>query len=312
MAASVLALGLAGAIGGAGLAGFAAAQQRPESILPPGFDDPTPAPPPRPAPAPTPTPGTTPAPPATGPAALPGMPAPSTAPFNPAALPSLPSITDDELAALPSLEKLESMSTEELDQLLGLKSKSDIPPGARRALTRVGVLASDEGGLPPVALAKQPAALVRAALAGTKGPLVSRWGHILLRRALVSRLAPPQGMDAVEFAALRARALNGMGEYALARALVQDIDTADWSTDLTSEALIAYLASGDVTGACPSVRLQGSVRDDGEWQMLQAICNAYAGETALAAAQLDRALGRGIAPRIDVLLARRFAGAAGR
>ncbi|MET4131227.1 hypothetical protein ABIE62_000335 [Porphyrobacter sp. MBR-155] len=312
MAASVLALGLAGAIGGAGLAGFAAAQQRPESILPPGFDDPTPAPPPRPAPAPTPTPGTTPAPPATGPAALPGMPAPSTAPFNPAALPPLPSITRDELARLPSLDKLESMSTEELDQLLGLKSKSDILPGARRALTRVGVLASDEGGLPPVALAKQPAALVRAALAGTKGPLVSRWGHILLRRALVSRLAPPQGMDAVEFAALRARALNGMGEYALTRALVQDIDTADWSTDLTSEALIAYLASGDVTGACPSVRLQGSVREDGEWQMLQAICNAYAGESALAAAQLDRALGRGIAPRIDVLLARRFAGAAGR
>ncbi|MDT8280986.1 MAG: hypothetical protein RQ806_10630, partial [Erythrobacter sp.] len=312
MAASVLALGLAGAISGAGLAGFAAAQQRPESILPPGFDDPTPAPPPRPAPAPTPTPGTTPAPPATGPAALPGMPAPSTAPFDPAALPPLPSITRDELARLPSLDKLESMSTEELDQLLGLKSKSDIPPGARRALTRVGVLASDEGGLPPVALVKQPAALVRAALAGTKGPLVSRWGHILLRRALVSRLAPPQGMDAVEFAALRARALNGMGEYALTRALVQDIDTADWSTDLTSEALIAYLASGDVTGACPAVRLQGSVRDDGEWQMLQAICNAYAGESALAAAQLDRALGRGIAPRIDVLLARRFAGAAGR
>jgi hypothetical protein len=36
------------------------------------------------------------------------------------------------------------------------------------------------------------------------------------------------------------------------------------------------------------------------------------GESALAATQLDRALRQGIAPRIDVLLARRFAGAAGR
>jgi hypothetical protein len=224
----------------------------------------------------------------------------------------LPSITRDQLARLPSLEELESMSTEELDQLLGLKAKSDIPNGARRALTRVGVLASDEGGLPPAALFNQPEALVRASLSGTKGPVVSRWGHILLRRVLASRLAAPLGMDPIEFAALRVKALNGMGEYALARAVAQDIDTANWSPELTAEGLSAYLASGDITGSCPSVRLQGSARKDGDWQMLQAICNAYAGETALAASQLDRALGRGVAPRIDVLLARRFAGAAGR
>ncbi|HSJ79146.1 MAG TPA: hypothetical protein VK913_10480 [Erythrobacter sp.] len=224
----------------------------------------------------------------------------------------LPSITRDQLARLPSLEELESMSTEELDQLLGLKARSDIPNGARRALTRVGVLDSDEGGLPPAALFNQPEALVRASLSGTKGPVVSRWGHILLRRVLASRLAAPLGMDPIEFAALRVSVLNGMGEYAIARAVVQDIDTANWSPELTAEGLTAYLASGDITGSCPAVRLQGSARKDGDWQMLQAICNAYAGETALAASQLDRALGRGVAPRIDVLLARRFAGAAGR
>jgi hypothetical protein len=193
-----------------------------------------------------------------------------------------------------------------------LKPKSDIPPGSRRGLTRVGVLAVDEGGLPPVALANQPEKLVRAALSGTMGPLVSRWGHILLRRTLASRLAAPLGMDPVEFAALRVGVLNRIGEYAVARAVVQDIDSANWSPALTAEALTAYLASGDITGACPAVRLQGSARDDGEWQMWQAICNAYAGETALAASQLDRALFRGVAPRIDVLLARRFGGAAGR
>lgn len=312
MAASVLALGLAGALGGAGLADLASAQQKPESILPPGFDDPAPPPAPRPAATPTPAPGTTPAAPMPGSAPLPGIGTPLPQPAEFGSSPSLPSLSREELSRLPSLAQLDSMSTEELDRLLGLKPKSDIPPGARRALTRVGVLATDEGGLPPVALANQPASLVRAALAGTKGPLVSRWGHILLRRALASRLASPRGMDAVEFAALRAGALNRMGEYAVARALVQDIDTANWSPGLTGEALTAYLASGDITGACPAVRLQGSAREDGEWQMLQAICNAYAGETALAAAQLDRALGRGVAPRIDVLLARRFAGAAGR
>ncbi len=307
--ASVLAIALAGVLGGAGLAGFAAAQGKPESLLPPGFDDPAPAPTPRPSPAPSPQTGTVPPPPAAQPGAVP---VPGAAAVDPAALPPMPSITRDDLARLPSLEKLENMSTEELDQLLGLKPKSDIPPGAQRALTRIGVLAVEEGGLPPIALSNQSDKLVRAVLAGTQGQMVSRWGHILLRRALASRLAAPLGMDPIEFAALRVGVLNRIGEYAVARAVVQDIDSANWSPALTQEALTAYLASGDITGACPAVRLQGSLRGDGEWQMWQAICSAYAGEAALAASQLDRALFRGVAPRIDVLLARRLAGAAGR
>ncbi len=306
LTASMAAIGLVGALGGAGLASFAGAQSKPESLLPPGFDDPVPTQ--RPTPAPSQAPGAV-APPAAGaPGALPqpGM------PVDPSTLPPLPSISREDLARLPSLEQLENMSTDELDQLLGLKPKNDIPPGAQRALTRVGVLAVDEGGLPPVALANQSDKLVRAVLNGTQGPIVSRWGHILLRRALASRLAAPLGMDPIEFAALRVGVLNRIGEYATARAVVQDVDTANWSPALTQEALTAYLASGDITGACPAVRLQGSQRTDGEWQMWQAICNAYAGEAALAATQLDRALFRGAAPRVDVLLARRFAGAAGR
>lgn len=306
--ASILAIALAGVLGGAGLAGFAGAQGKPESLLPPGFDDPAPAPSPRPSPAPSSLPGTTPP-----PAGQPGAaPLPGGVTVDPATLPPIPTITRDDLARLPSLEKLENMSTEELDQLLGLKPKSDIPAGAQRALTRVGVVAVNEGGLPPVALANQSDKLVRAVLAGTQRQMVSRWGHILMRRALASRLAAPLGMDPVEFAALRVGVLNRIGEYATARAVVQDIDSAKWSPALTQEALTAYLGSGDITGACPAVRLQGSAREDGEWQMWQAICNAYAGEAALAASQLDRALARGVAPRIDVLLARRFAGAAGR
>lgn len=309
--ASVLAVAVAGTLGAVGLTGFALAQGKPESLLPPGFDDPAPAPTPRPSAAPRPGPSQ-PSQQGQPPLAQPGTaPAPDVA-VDPASLPPLPAISRDELSRLPSLEQLENMSTEELDQLLGLAPKSDIPAGAQRALTRIGVLAVEEGGLPPMALANQSDKLVRAALNGTQGPLVSRWGHILLRRALASRLAAPLGMDPVEFAALRVGLLNRMGEFALARAVVQDIDTANWSPALTQEALAAYLASGDITGACPAVRLQGSQRQDGEWQMWQAICNAYAGESALAATQLDRALFRGAAPRVDVLLARRFAGAAGR
>lgn len=305
----IVAAGFTGAALAAVLGGLALAQSAPQSLLPPGFDDPVASPTPTPA---QPSANSRQGQPAAPTAAPGGGMVQSLPPSIPADAPPLPTLAREELARLPTLEELENLSTDEIDELLGLKPKFDIPPGARRALTRVGLLSVDEGGLPPVSLANQPASLVRAALGGTKGPLVSRWGHILLRRALASRLAAPLGMEPAEFAALRAGALNALGEYTITRALVQDIDTSEWSGPLTEQALTAYVATGDVTGTCPAVRLQGSAREDAQWKMLQAICNAYAGESALAASQLDRALGQGIAPRIDVLLARRFAGAAGR
>jgi hypothetical protein len=216
-----------------------------------------------------------------------------------------------ELNRLPTVEELENLSTDQLDDLLGLKPQYDIPPAARRSLDAVGIVDLSEGGMPTAGVARQPAQLVRAVLAGTKGPLVSRWGHILLRRTLASRMAPPQGLDPVDFAALRADVLNSMGEFAAARALVQDVDTGNWNTALTSVALTSYIASSDLVGACPAVRLQtDGERDDPRWLMLQAICNAFAGEGALASSQLNAAQGREIASEIDLLLAQRYAGAA--
>ncbi len=283
---------------------FALAQDAPESLLPPGFDDPAPTPSPTAAPQ-APTPGQA-APPATG-----SQPTVQPLP-GPQQLPAVPDLGAIDLSQIPSLEALEEMSPDELDDLLGLKPRYDIPPGARRSLEQVGLLSRDEGGLPMGSLARQPASLVRAALAGMDGPVVSRWGHILLRRTLASRLNAPEGMSPVEFAALRAQSLNGMGEYVVARALVQDVDTGNYSDALTDAALEAYIATADIAGACPVVRFVGSERDGGQWTMLSAICNAYAVEGALAGRQLDRALRNDVAPRIDVLLAQRVAGAAGR
>lgn len=215
-------------------------------------------------------------------------------------------------SGLPSLRELESLDPDKLDELLGLKPKFDIPPAARRSLSQVGILASTEGGLPAQSLVNQPASIVRAALAGTKGPMVSRWGHIMLRRALVSRLAAPGDMNPVEFAALRAGLLNRIGEFSAARTLIQDVDTNNWDKGLTDVALATYIGTADLVGACPAVKLQGGARKDAQWKMLQSICDAYAGQGARASSQLNRALSEEIAPDIDVLLAQRYAGAAGR
>lgn len=279
----------------------------PESLLPDSFANPapTPAPAPRPAPAPA------------------AAPAPTTAPAAPGSTPviqPIPGVTGGPAAEaptvalppnLPSLEQLEAMDPDEFNELFGLKPKFDIPPGARRAVRQVGVIDASEGGFDSGLLDDQPAALVRAALAANRGPMVSRWGHILLRRALASRLDAPRGMDPVTFVALRASLLNRMGEASAARSLVQDVDSANYDTALATAAFDAYMMTGDVLGICPVAQLKSTLRDDGEWEMARSICTAYAGDGRQADRELDRALFRGLAPRVDVLLAQRFAGAAG-
>jgi hypothetical protein len=268
----------------------------PLSLLPPGFDNPTPSPTPAPRATAAPAPSSTSAPVIQPLPVLPGA-------------EGAPNVTLP--ANFPSIDQLEKMDPDKLDELFGLKPKYDIPPGAQRSLEKVGVIGLDEGGFPSRSLAGQPASLIQAALAGTKGPLVSRWGHILLRRALASRLDAPQGMDPVDFAALRAAALDRIGEGAAARALVQDVDSANYNPALAAAAFDAYLKTGDLVGICPVVQLKGDLLATPEWQLTRAICGAFGGEPRAAEQDLNRDLSRGTAPRIDVLLAQRYAGAAG-
>ncbi|HSG54329.1 MAG TPA: hypothetical protein VLA45_02665 [Paracoccaceae bacterium] len=284
------------------------AMAQPEDLLPDIFNDPPPeAPAPRAQPRPqqtqapqqpsAPTPRTTSAPvvqplPGAGPAPIEGP------------VPGLP-------ANFPSLAELEGMEESEINEILGLRPKFDVPPAARRSMERVGLIASSEGGFPYASLGRQPAALVRAALEGNRGPMVSRWGHILVRRALASRMDAPAGMSPVEFAALRAALLNRMGEARVAVDLVQDVDGNNYDRALLDAAFNGYLATGDLLGLCPLARLHPNLREDGEWELTKAVCDAYLGEYRSAERQLDRALGTGVAPEIDVRLAQRFAGAAG-
>ena len=296
-------------IGGAllALSSSLALANGPEDLLPPMFRDPPPPqqPPQNPTPAPTSRPVAPPRPVTPAPSGggevvqpIPSQGAPA-APRGRLVLPE----------GFPTLEELENMEGDEINEVLGLRPRFDIPAAARRAVERVGVINSQEGGFPSRSLAGQPAALVRAALQASDGPIVSRWGHILMRRALASRLDAPQGLNPVEFAALRARALVNMGEPAVARALVQDIDGSEYNSALADAAFDAYLDTGDVLGMCPVARLQRDLRDDGEWELLQAICASYLGEARSADRSLQRALGTGVAEEIDVRLAQRFAGA---
>lgn len=281
---------------------WAIAQEAPESLLPKSFEA---------APAAS---RPNPAPPASPAASAAGSVRPDTVPAH--ANSAAGRAGNVEKGSSPyerlTLEQLERMTPEELEEALDIRPTFDIPPSARRSLDRIGIVGEDEGGFPAFLLANQDRSLVRAALAGNNGQLVSRWGHILLRRALASRLDAPDGMNPADFAALRAALLLRMGEGDAARMLVQDIDTGNYTASLADTALDAYAATGDFTGACPAVATQGGNRKEPRWQVARDICSAFRGDGAGAMQRLDRALNQGAMPKIDVLLAQKYAGAAGK
>lgn len=291
---------------------WAVAQSGPESLLPKGFDEPAP-PPPAAAPA------------ASAPAASASRPNPASV-STPVVQPvpkAAPMVLDGALAVpaltgpggltrVPTLEELERMSPEDFEDLLGNKIDLDMPPQARRSMERVGLIDDTEGGLSADSLGSQHASVVEAALAANRGQLVSRWGHILLRRALISRLAPPAGMSAQRFLALRVALLLRMGESDAARAVLQDIDIANYTPELGNAAFDTYQNTADFTGLCPVFSSLGSLRDDPQWNAAKAICEAFRGSGTSAMAKLDKARVRGSMDRIDVLLAQKYAGAAGR
>ena len=274
------------------------AQASPESLLPPGFDEP------QPAPAATPRPSNRPAPtaPTAGSTSVPvvqALPGGTNAP--PVTGPKLPSLGDT----------LDPKIIEELIE--AQRPKYDIPPAATRSLASVGVLPEGEGGMPEAATAGLDGRYLRAVLEGTRRPLVSRWGSILLRRALASRLATPAGLDGADWAALRARVLLRMGEVDAARALVQEVDSGAYTPALEDAALDVYLATGDVLGICPVAAITAARRQGAAWQVSRQICRAFAGEGSGAMAELERLRRRGVGDgfqNIDLLLAQKFAGSA--
>ncbi|MCT2400992.1 hypothetical protein [Novosphingobium mangrovi (ex Huang et al. 2023)] len=293
---------------------WAVAQDAPESLLPKMFQEPAPTP------SPTRTAAPRPAAPA-GPAADAARPAAVATPVV-QALPGEGAAADHaageggeggfSLKRVPTLEELAEMSPDEFADLLGSNVVFDMPPQARRSMERAGLLGESEGGLPADSLARQNARLIELALSENKGRLVSRWGHILLRRMLVSRLVPPEGMSPQDFLALRVALLLRMGETDAARAVLQDMDIADYTPAVGSVALGVYEKTADFTGLCPVMATQGSLQDGTEWNLAKAICEAFRGNSAVALSKLDREMARGKTPKVDLLLAQKYAGAAGK
>ncbi|WP_152414612.1 hypothetical protein [Blastomonas sp. AAP53] len=264
--------------------------EAPESLLPPGFNDPAPAPS-QAEPLPLAEPGR--AVPAPGPAVpVPVVPLPSVAEQEP---------TDEELSA--ELAKLQ----EEMAAQLALTQA--LPPSARRSLDRIGPLTESHGGYAAASLGNIGGAYAQTLVRRTGGRIVSRWASLGLQKLLLSELATPQGLNGANWAAERAALLLRIGSADGAVRMVQAVDPPAATPRLLNVALDSYVASADPLGMCPLIPFVGASAKGNQWQLIRAICSGFSGEGGSAREQIDRARRQADIDRIDVVLAEKIVGA---
>lgn len=259
----------------------ALSQESPESLLPPGFGDPQTLPPPAEKAAPQ-------------------------APARPQATPGV--------APSPGTTPLEEGEEEPEDPLDALTRSQptnyfSIPGGQARPIDIVGPLEPGNFGLGAGAFGPSDGALLAAVMRGLDAPLPSRWTSIVLRRALLSRVAAPAGVNPVDWVAERAALLLRMGEADAARMLVQSVDQEFYTPRMIEVAGQTALATADPAALCPLVGPARRGSNDAVWTLADAMCAALESEPARASILIDEATRRQGARGIDLALAERVIGA---
>ncbi|MEP3226885.1 MAG: hypothetical protein ABJO01_12990 [Parasphingorhabdus sp.] len=284
-------------------------QSAPESLLPPGFGEaPTPTPTPAPAPAPTPAPAATPSPSPT-PAPVAG-PAPSRPSISSSDSTTGSSSAGSEVSTGPSSSLLnldEDSDLSELDD--ALQPQYYLAPGVRRSMAQIGVLTENSGGIATDGFGQEGGQYLTNLIKNLRGPIISRWGSILLRRTLLSKVDSPDNVNPADWTAERAWRLLLMGEADAARALVLKVDAGNFTPRLYTVAMQAHLATADPAGICAYV--EGGVRasDSPTWVMFRPICASFSGEQSRATSLLRQARRSKTATGIDYLLTEKTVGA---
>jgi len=249
-------------------------QEAPKSILPEGFDDAPPAPV---APA-APIPGTEPTP------ATPGAPGVAPAADGQIIPPGTAAAPEAAVAPDPLLVE---------------------PPS--RSLEFVGWLSPRAGGYGPNAFAGSDGAFLDALLRRTDAPLASRWGHIVLRRALLSEVPTPRGARPADWVAARAWMLVRMGEVDGAKQLVSAVPIDRYTPRLYAVAAQVHLAAGDALGMCALGSTAITLSREPLWPLVNGLCAALEGDDLSAATTFDGLRNREAADPFDIGLAERIA-----
>lgn len=253
----------------------AIAQDRPESILPPGFGDPS-------APAPEPERNET------EPARVPSRPQGSAEPGGVEIVDVLAAL--EEIAQAPPVRQVE------------------YPADARRDPRFAGTLDPDTAGVGAIGWGAASGKALQILMRRMDTPLASRWAHIGLRNALLAKTASPADVHPADWAAERAWLLLRMGEADASRLLIASMDTDRFTPKMRQVALQSALASSDPSAMCPIEPGLAKVEPRIS-ALVAAICASLSGESERAAADIEAARRRGRVSPIDIALADKVVGA---
>ncbi|MET4895920.1 hypothetical protein RN629_01960 [Sphingomonadaceae bacterium jetA1] len=284
----------------AGAAALAAAQDRPESLLPPGFGQPSAPATPRTAPRPasTPTPRAVPS----------AAPAPSPSGVAPSGLAPVVDPPGAVVQPLPTIAPPSVVPSPTPVAEVRSLADYDLPAFARRSLALVGPAGEREGALPADVFARADGRVAEALMRRLSAPLPSRWMSILLRRTLVAQMVTPRGVNGADFAAERAWLLVRMGEAQMARAVVQSVDASSYTPKLYQVGINALLASSDPAGLCPLADRGAAITGLGGYRVAQAMCAALTGDANKGSAIIKQVQRQHIAEDIDLKLAQKVMG----
>lgn len=256
---------------GAALIALALPALAQESILPPGFGNEASPPPPAASP-----------------------------PVSPATPVVSPPLAGEQLTVTDELEPLK-----ELEPPARLV---EIPESSRRDPTLVGAIDPIRAGLSNAPWGTASGAFLGTLMRRMDTPLASRWAHIALRNALISRTRAPRNINPVDWAAERAWLLLRLGEADAARLIVANVDVDQFTPKMFQVGVQSALSSGDPAALCP---LQGGIAkvESRISPLVKAMCAALTGNPETAAADIEAARRRGPIGGIDLLLADKVVGA---
>ncbi len=186
----------------------------------------------------------------------------------------------------------------------------DAPPAARRSMKQVGVLSAANGGFAENAFGIANGPFLSNVIRNTRGPLASRWGHIMGRRLLTSRTLTPRNANGADWVAERAYLLLRTGNSEAARQLIQQVDVGSYTQRLVDVAMPVYLSNADLSGPCPlTITANGQKTPQATWRMAQAVCASLSGEQGRASALLGQGRSKKWMVGVDYLLTEKAVGA---
>jgi len=187
----------------------------------------------------------------------------------------------------------------------------DLPSATGRTVDVAGPLTTAIGGYGIGAFGGSNARFVSGLMRRMDTPLASRWAHIVLRRALLSKSAAPAGVNPADWIAARAGLLLRLGEIDGAKALVDFVPTDRFTPLLYRIAGQVQFAAADPAGMCPIAATGVSVSPDPLWRLSEAMCAALTGDDVSAARGFDALHEKGDVDAFDLRLGERVAALAG-